>query len=480
MGKHWLRNSGFNLVGLLLPLLLGLFSIPRIMAGIGAERFGLLTLAWAFIGYFSLFDFGIGRALTRLVSVRGAASDLNRPFWAAQLLLLGLSVLLGTLMLLLRHSGPVADLAEPLRGEAERSVIWLATGLPTVLLSAGARALLEGVERFAIVNLLRLFLGLAAFGLPLAVIRYTPALDALIAALVAARYLSLALLWRACRQRIPELTWRPVWSGVDARALLNTGSWLTVSSILGPFISYCDRFVVGSHFGASVVAHYTMPYELVSRLFLLAHAIATALYPAFAASIGPQPERAARLLGSGLGTVAALLVPVIMLLSLFAYEILDLWLGGDFAGQSAPILRLLLAGLLAGAFNHVLVVLLQGGGWSTNVVRVQLLVGLVYVPVLSLLAADAGLHWIAVAWSLRLCAECAGLGLVVLYSLPMTRIALLGAAAAVAGVALTGLAADLPAWQRAVLLAAACCGCIATLWRIRRLRLKPDAAVGAA
>src|SRR5205807_623908 len=37
-------------------------------AGLGTDRFGVLTLAWMVLGYFSLFDLGLGRALTKRVA----------------------------------------------------------------------------------------------------------------------------------------------------------------------------------------------------------------------------------------------------------------------------------------------------------------------------------------------------------------------------------------------------------------------------
>ena len=36
---------------------------PYIYQHLDAEQFGILTLIWAIIGYFSLFDMGAGRAL---------------------------------------------------------------------------------------------------------------------------------------------------------------------------------------------------------------------------------------------------------------------------------------------------------------------------------------------------------------------------------------------------------------------------------
>ena len=62
------RNVVWNLLGTVAPLLVAVPAVPRLINGMGTDRFGVLTLAWVVIGYFSLFDFGFGRALTKLVA----------------------------------------------------------------------------------------------------------------------------------------------------------------------------------------------------------------------------------------------------------------------------------------------------------------------------------------------------------------------------------------------------------------------------
>jgi O-antigen/teichoic acid export membrane protein len=62
------RNILWNLAGAGLPLLAGAALIPFLVRESGIEVFGILTLVWALIGYFSLFDFGLGRALTQQVA----------------------------------------------------------------------------------------------------------------------------------------------------------------------------------------------------------------------------------------------------------------------------------------------------------------------------------------------------------------------------------------------------------------------------
>ena len=63
-GKLLARNTILNVLGYGLPMLVAIFAIPLLVKGLGTERFGILTLAWVIIGYLSLFDLGLGRALT--------------------------------------------------------------------------------------------------------------------------------------------------------------------------------------------------------------------------------------------------------------------------------------------------------------------------------------------------------------------------------------------------------------------------------
>ena len=59
------RNAGLNLVASIIPLPLALIAIPLLLRGIGIEKFGILTIAWALIGYAGFLDLGICRAITK-------------------------------------------------------------------------------------------------------------------------------------------------------------------------------------------------------------------------------------------------------------------------------------------------------------------------------------------------------------------------------------------------------------------------------
>src|SRR6266852_9276371 len=87
------RNVVWNLIGNGAPLIVAVFSIPVLIHGLGKDRFGVLTLAWALIGYASLFDIGLGRALTQLVAKKlGSGDEHEVPalVWTSLLLMLAL------------------------------------------------------------------------------------------------------------------------------------------------------------------------------------------------------------------------------------------------------------------------------------------------------------------------------------------------------------------------------------------------------
>jgi O-antigen/teichoic acid export membrane protein len=70
-----LANTGWNLAGQVVPLLVGIAVLPLLIRLLGLDRYGFLTLVWVLVGYASIFDFGIGRVLIRVVAQRVARAD---------------------------------------------------------------------------------------------------------------------------------------------------------------------------------------------------------------------------------------------------------------------------------------------------------------------------------------------------------------------------------------------------------------------
>src|ERR1035441_399389 len=64
-GRLLTRNWVLNLLGWVVPLSVALFAIPYVVRGLGAERFGVLSIASALLGYFGIFDLGTAMAFVQ-------------------------------------------------------------------------------------------------------------------------------------------------------------------------------------------------------------------------------------------------------------------------------------------------------------------------------------------------------------------------------------------------------------------------------
>src|SRR5579864_2465549 len=186
------RNTAWNLVGQILPMLVGILTIPVIISAMGVDRFGVLSLAWVVVGYFSLFDLGIGRALTKLVADKLGANDersIAPLAWTSLLLMFVLGTLGAVVTLfvspLLVHR--LLRIPPALQSETLHAFYLLAVSIPIVTVTAGFRGILEALQRFRIVNLIRLPMSIFSFAGPLVVFPFSHSLVPVIAVLVIGR-----------------------------------------------------------------------------------------------------------------------------------------------------------------------------------------------------------------------------------------------------------------------------------------------------
>jgi O-antigen/teichoic acid export membrane protein len=403
------RNALLNLGGHGAPLLAALFLVPPLVARLDAERFGFLALAWALVGYFSLFDLGLGRALSRLVAERrGTAREAELPALSRTALSLTLALGVAAGFLLFATAAPlcerVLNLSPALRPEAVTALRVLALSLPLVTLTAALRGLLEAGQRFDWVNAIRIPAGILTFAAPLIATGWSVSLVALAGALALMRLAAFAAHWWACARLWRGLTGLGAPHGGLAREMLGYGAWLTVSNVVGPLIVYIDRFVIAGMLAVSWVAYYSAPYELVTRLWLIPGALTGVLFPAMAAA---SPERVAALYRTGTKAVLIAVFPLALLATVFAAEWLHAWLGAEFATRGTRVAQLLCVGAAVNCLAYLPFTLLQARGRADLPAKAHLVELPVYLVILWLLVSRWGIEGAALAWMLRSGADAA-------------------------------------------------------------------------
>ena len=420
LARNTLLNTGAQLV----PMIAAFVAIPILIRALGADRFGVLTLAWAVIGYFSLFDLGLSRALTHAVASRlgldDSATDLGEVVWTSMVLMFVLGVVGGIVLAALATwvVGHGLNVPAHLIGESRETLYLLALSMPLIVTTAGFRGLLEGHQHFGASVALRMPLGVFSFVGPLLVLPFSRALPPIVALLVVGRLLTWIAHLVVCLRRYPYLRERLAVRASAALPLLRLGGWMTVSNIVSPLMVYLDRFVIGAILPLAAVAHYVTPYELVSKLSLFPQSLMGVFFPAFATSFASDRERMAALFGRSLRALLLFMFPLAFILVLFAHEGLSLWVGAAFAAASAPVLRWLAVGIFINSLAHAPFNALQGIGRPDLTGKLHLVELPFYLGALYLFAHAFGIVGVAMAWVLRISVDSAALLIVTTRKVP--------------------------------------------------------------
>jgi O-antigen/teichoic acid export membrane protein len=410
MTPHWLKGSIWNLLGTGIPFVFAIACMPLLLNGLGAERYGLLILAWAVVGYFSIFDFGLSRAITQLVAKSYKVSpEHSAPVVVTGVLVLGILGTLGGLVLFL--GAPLIDrvgrIPLALRHEAIRSVEVLGVGLPFVVISTGLRGALEGVFDFAWLNVIRVLSGIGTYLVPVAVMLISIQLDWICAGLVVLRALSCLAYYLRCRLYFGLGGIRHTVDVQVASRLLGYGGWITVSNLVSPVMAYLDRFLVAGAISVAMAGYYSTSQEIVTRFQIIPGSVLAVLFPAISRSHLTSPYRAGHILFRGSQFVTFAVLPLAAGCLLFAREGLGIWFGQDFARQAYVVAQVLTIGSFFNCVALCPFFYLQAVGRPDITAKTHLLELPLYLLLLWVLTMQWGVIGVAIAWSCRMACDLA-------------------------------------------------------------------------
>ena len=396
------RNALWNLTGSGIPLLAAVVCIPFTLERLGSEAFGVLTLVWGLIGYFSLFDLGIGRALTyrlSLLTAGGQHGEISPTIKAALLLtfatgIFGAAVVWGLSPSLVNRWLKIGPALQP---DALLAFFIAAAGVVPTTMASVLRGGLEGLERFAASNASRIALGLLMFVLPVwVVLVHGPELWVISLYLVGARFLVVAGMFAQLKKHVLAGTWRP--QRRYLKSLWSYGLWVSVTGVLGPLMVYGDRFFVSAAVGAQQLSLYAIPQEGLFRLLMIPAALASALLPRLVAM---GPAEAVAVYRRTYRNVAFYMVGVCLFAAAVAYPALSIWLSPEFARSALPIVLVMCLGIWVNSMAVVPYTLMHAKGNPRLTAIFHLGELCFYLVALWLLSFHFGLVGAAWAWVAR-------------------------------------------------------------------------------
>ncbi|MDA8961972.1 oligosaccharide flippase family protein [Congregibacter sp.] len=417
------RNAAFNAAGVVVPALCGVLAMPVLLENMGLERVGIFALMLGFYGFSGFFDFGLSRALTQSVAASDGFAHAKQKIESATVKVLLVSLILSTLWALLFYlladflTLRVFGLEDALQHEAASAMRWFAISLPPLLLSGCAIGLLEGLQLFAKVNLLRVPVSALMIVVPAVWSSFHPELDSVLAGMVGLRVLALVcwlLLIQSALRKISN--YREVRASSTAtKSLWRFSAWLSISNLVGPIIAYSDRFYLAIVYPMQYLAYYTVPLDTLMRAMGVPSAAANAVFPAIARAGVDSTETAAMFKGAILVTACFWALPLILLSSILPV-VLELWLGPVFRDNSLELTRWLIFGVMLNGFSHIPYALMHAAGRTDLTARLHLLQLPLYFLMLWVFVSRLGAEGAAIAWSARMLVDA-----IMLYGVAFTQ-----------------------------------------------------------
>ncbi|WOJ93173.1 oligosaccharide flippase family protein [Congregibacter variabilis] len=403
------RNAAFNAAGVVVPALCGVLAMPVLLENMGLERVGIFALLLGFYGFSGFFDFGLSRALTQSVAANDGFVHAKQKIESAVVKVLMASLILGTLWACLFYLSAdlltlrVFRLDDALQIEAASAMRWFAVSLPPLLLSGCAVGVLEGLQLFGKVNLLRVPLSVSMIIVPAVWSSFNPGLDSVLVGMVGLRVLALVfwlLLVKSAIHRISDYKEARI-SSSTTKSLWQFSAWLSISNLVGPIIGYSDRFYLAIVYPMQYLAYYTVPLDTLMRAMGVPSAAANAVFPAIARAGVDSVETAALFKGAIFVTACFWALPLIVLSSILPM-VLELWVGPAFRENSLELTRWLILGVMLNGFSHIPYALMHAAGRTDLTARLHLLQLPLYFLMLWVLVSRLGAEGAAIAWSARI------------------------------------------------------------------------------
>lgn len=412
-----ISHVAWNLTGLSAPLLIAAVAIPPLLATIGNERFGMLALTWGLIGYAGILDFGIGRALTKVVSsMLGSEDHTNIPsaLKTAIQLTLRISLFGAGIICVAAVVGVTRFLKVETISSSELifAAILFALALPLQAISATYKGVNEAYLNFRAVSIIRVLLGASTFGLPLIIAVFTKAMPALISSLVVSRLFALIFYQREAHKCITYIkNPNQEFSKKIKNRILYFGGWFSVSNILNPILGSVDRMFIGGIISGAAIAAYSIPYEVTAQSLVIIGAITTVTFPYLAAVLSQDSKKANRFFIKILSGATCIMLMVTLFLYFAGPAVLHIWLGDKMAPQSGGIIKTLSLGLVPYTIGTLCTSLIHSYGRTDITAKIHLIEFPIFCGLIFYMINSHGLAGAASAWVIRVTCDATFLSL---------------------------------------------------------------------
>jgi O-antigen/teichoic acid export membrane protein len=341
-----LRNAFSNLLGAVIPALVALGTVPLVVKGLGDANYGVYSLVTAIVGYFAVIDINVTAGSVKFIAEFNAHKDQRRIdetvfFGLTVYSLLGLAGGIGLFLGAHFFVTSVFTVPASLEGEAVATLRLAALGFFLGQLQSYLNSIPQSLMRYDIASRIEMVFGTGVPLLTVAVLMLGYGLFEVILLRVIASAINCAVLWRCIRRLLPALAWRKPGAAIR-RELLGFSAYSFLSRFATLSYAYADKLIIGALVGVTGLAYFTVASTLANRILSLTYRLSGVFFPAASAlAARGELERLRTLYLKASRYVVFINASVLVLVAVFAYQILYYWMNPQFARAGQVVLAVM-------------------------------------------------------------------------------------------------------------------------------------------
>lgn len=397
------KNTLYNTLAQVFLTFVSIAFIPILIHKVGDEGFGIILLSWTIIGYFNSLDLGIGRAVSYYVSkfkVLNREIEIYGLVWSALLISLiwGLFIIIGVFTFSKDIVNLLFKLSVSGYSEVENVLKLIAFSSIFILVQSVLRSNLMSFQRFDYINLIQTVAALLQWLGSLVVAYLGFGIFTIVFVTVLIRALSTIVFFIFVKVVSRDI-FKYIFVSKDSIVeLIKFGIWIGISQFVSFILMYADRFFISSIISTRMATYFIIPSEITTRiLFLIPGSLTLVLFPALTERIAIDVNQAHILYMRSLRYIYVLMYPLTLTLFFGAPEVLELWLGKDFAVHSSLAFKILLIGLFINSISQIPLTMIQSMGRPDIITKLQVIELIIYVPLCILLVYKFGINGAASA-----------------------------------------------------------------------------------
>ncbi|HAS85085.1 MAG TPA: hypothetical protein DCS23_03395 [Candidatus Yonathbacteria bacterium] len=340
------KNSSYNIMGYLWPIVFTLFITPIIVLTLGVKEYGIYLFINTSAGLFGLFELGLGVAVLKYMSYYYGKKDeeaIKRLTHSANSLFLILGLLSLIISVMIGLFGPSFLPASFLAYEKYFKLFILAGGILFFnIITATYSLILSAIQRFDISNKIGMTsITLSSLGMLFVVKMGGSIREIFIVQLIVAAVFSI-IIFQQARKLLPIATFKFGWNKKEIINCYRFGLIAYVNNIATTALSSLDKIVIPFFVGPSNLTYYSMPGNVTAKIPGITNTLTVSMLPTTSQLSGGDEISRMKTMYIRTFRLMIIIAGALTITSIsFSYEILKYWLSSDFADRASGVLIIL-------------------------------------------------------------------------------------------------------------------------------------------